>query len=279
MTEEKEPNYPNHRQSWGIVGIIILATVVFSPLSLVLNDITGKEFSFLLTYMLSMGVPLVVVHQLRKRKTSISGFKFNSCSPKIIVLILLATIGIQTGITSPLASLIPLPESMRTIFLDLAKMNGVFAGIAVVLAAPILEELIFRGIILNGLLSNHSPVKAIIISSVLFGVVHLNPWQFISAFLIGIFSGWVYYKTKNLSLSILIHFINNTFAFGSMYFVDAEAMIDMPLAEFYGGYLNFFLITAGALIVAALSLYFLKSELQDSLKQSAESYPEDPINK
>src|SRR5688500_8018501 len=98
MTGGKELSYPTHTQSWGIVGIIILATLIFSPLSLLLNDITGKEFSFLLTYLLSMGVPLVVVHQLRKKKTNISGFKFDGCSPKVIVLILLATIGIQTGL-------------------------------------------------------------------------------------------------------------------------------------------------------------------------------------
>lgn len=263
MTEEKELSYPNHSQSWGIVGIMILVTLVISPLSLLLNNITGKEFSFLVTYVLSTGGAFLIAHQLRKKKTGISEYKFALDSPKILILITLAIIGIQTGITSPLVSLIPVPEFMKTIFLDLAEMNGVFACIAIVLAAPILEELIFRGIILNGLLNSHTPAKAILISSALFGLVHLNPWQFISAFIIGIFSGWVYYKTKNLLLSILIHFVNNAVAFGSMYFMDmdAEAMIDMSLAEFYGGYLNFLLITVGALIVTAISLYFLKTEL------------------
>lgn len=216
-----------------------------------------------MTYVLSTGGAFLIAHQLRKKKTGISEYKFALDSPKILILITLAIIGIQTGITSPLVSLIPVPEFMKTIFLDLAEMNGVFACIAIVLAAPILEELIFRGIILNGLLNSHTPAKAILISSALFGLVHLNPWQFISAFIIGIFSGWVYYKTKNLLLSILIHFVNNAVAFGSMYFMDmdAEAMIDMSLAEFYGGYLNFLLITVGALIVTAISLYFLKTEL------------------
>lgn len=268
MTEEKELSYPNHGQSWGIVGMIILATLIFSPLNLVLDSIAGKEFSFLITYLLAMAAPFVLVNHLRKNKTGSAEFKFSSCSPKVVFLISLATIGIQTGLTSPLASLIPLPDSMRAVFLELANMNGIFACIAIVVAAPIFEELIFRGIILDGLLSSQTPTKAIVISSILFGVVHLNPWQFVSAFMIGVFSGWVYYKTKNLTLSILIHFVNNAFAFGSMYFVDVEAMIDMPLVEFYGGYMNFFLVTVGSLLVTAVSLYFLKSELTNSQNDS-----------
>jgi hypothetical protein len=273
MTEEKELSYPNHRQSWGILGIMIFATVVFSPLSLLLNNITGKEFSFLVTYLLSTGATFLVAHQLRKKKTNISEYKFSPTSPKILILITLSTIGIQTGITSPLVSLIPVPEFMKTILLELGNMNGVFACIAIVLAAPILEELIFRGIMLNGLLRAHTPIKAILISSILFGLVHLNPWQFISAFMIGIFSGWVYYKTKNLTLSIHIHFVNNAVAFGSMFFMDmdTETMIDMPLSEFYGGYLNFFLITLGALIVTAVSLYFLRDEITNNRSSTEHS--------
>lgn len=45
-----------------------------------------------------------------------------------------------------------------------------------VIAAPVLEELIFRGMMLEGLLKKYSPVTSIIISSILFGVAHLNPW-------------------------------------------------------------------------------------------------------
>ncbi|HET6541346.1 MAG TPA: CPBP family intramembrane glutamic endopeptidase, partial [Chryseolinea sp.] len=104
-------------------------------------------------------------------------------------------------------------------------------------------------------------VTSILISSALFGVVHLNPWQFISALIIGIFSGWVYYKTKNLTLSILIHFVNNLAAFSSMYFLDAEVAMDMPLSEQYGGFLNLVMITFGAIVVAVICLYFLRLEI------------------
>ncbi len=196
---------------------------------LILNDILGKELSFLVYYLLAMGVPFLIVHSIRRKRTGIKKYDFSLSSIKIMALVSISAIAIQAGIISPIVSALPMPESIQKLFIEFAKQNGVFSFISVVIAAPILEELIFRGIILNGLLKRYSPVKSIILSSILFGLVHLNPWQFIGALIIGVFSGWVYYKTKKLSLSILIHFANNLLAFVGMYFTDAEAMMTEPL--------------------------------------------------
>ena len=51
------------------------------------------------------------------------------------------------------------------------------ALLAVVIVAPLTEELLFRGVILRGLLLHYSAPKAVIASSLMFGLVHLNPWQ------------------------------------------------------------------------------------------------------
>jgi hypothetical protein len=59
----------------------------------------------------------------------------------------------------------------------------------------------------------------------------------------------------------MIHFVNNLAAFSSMYFLDAEAVIDMSLTELYGGFLNLVMITFGAIVAAAICLYFLRSEI------------------
>jgi membrane protease YdiL (CAAX protease family) len=80
----------------------------------------------------------------------------------------------------------------------------------VVIVAPVLEEIIFRGIIMKGLINKGlNPTKAIIISAVIFGIVHQNPWQFVGAGLLGCVLGLVYYKTKSLLLAILLHAFNN----------------------------------------------------------------------
>jgi len=76
--------------------------------------------------------------------------------------------------------------------------------------APVLEEVLFRGILQKGLINKGiTPIKAIFLSSFIFAVVHANPWQFVSAFILGIILGWVYNKTMTLLLSIILHAFNN----------------------------------------------------------------------
>ncbi|MGE8528651.1 lysostaphin resistance A-like protein [Chryseobacterium rhizosphaerae] len=82
--------------------------------------------------------------------------------------------------------------------------------IMTVILAPIFEEIIFRGIIQKGLVNKGiKPWKAIVYASIIFGVVHGNPWQFISAVILGCILGLVYHKTKTLLLPILLHAFNN----------------------------------------------------------------------
>lgn len=75
--------------------------------------------------------------------------------------------------------------------------------------APFIEEMMYRGIILNGLLKKYSTTIAIIISSLIFGLMHFSFLQSINAFFIGIIIGYIFIKTKSLYLCIFIHFFNN----------------------------------------------------------------------
>ena len=260
MIENKKIYYPSIRQSWGIVGIVILAMLLFSPVNMILNKVLGEEISFLVYYLLAMGVPFGIAHLIRNKRTGINTYNFSLSSFKIMAFVSISIIAIQTGIISPIVNSLPMPEFMQKIFLEFANQNGVFSFIAIVIAAPIIEELIFRGIILNGLLQRYSPIKSIILSSILFGIVHLNPWQFVGALIIGMFSGWVYYRTKKLSLSILIHLVNNLVAFLGMYFMDAETMMNESLTESYGGFTNWILITIGAILISILGIFLLRKE-------------------
>lgn len=82
--------------------------------------------------------------------------------------------------------------------------------ITAVICAPVFEEIVFRGIIQKGLINKGvRPVNAILMASVIFGLVHGNPWQFVGAVLLGCVLGLVYYKTKSLLLPMLLHGFNN----------------------------------------------------------------------
>lgn len=94
--------------------------------------------------------------------------------------------------------------------------------------APIIEEILFRGIIQKGMINNGvKPRTAILISAFVFGFIHFNPWQFVGAFLLGIVLGVVYFKTKSLLMSILLHSFNNTIAAIMMKYYDTESFSDL----------------------------------------------------
>ena len=102
------------------------------------------------------------------------------------------------------------PEVKRTLeALERTMSDGYITLIAVCLIAPFLEEMLFRGIILRGFLSHYSPRKSIIVSALIFGVVHLNLYQLPVAFILGCFLGWIYYLSRSLWPAILAHALYN----------------------------------------------------------------------
>ncbi len=92
-----------------------------------------------------------------------------------------------------------------------ALLDPIFAFISIALVAPIFEEIIFRGVILEQLNKRCGFTKSIIISSLLFGIYHGNIHQGINGFFIGLVLGIIYLRSGTLILSIFLHFINNAF--------------------------------------------------------------------
>lgn len=99
--------------------------------------------------------------------------------------------------------------------------------ITAVIMAPIFEEIIFRGIIQKGLINNGvQPWKAIVFASIVFGLVHGNPWQFVGAVMLGCVLGLVYYKTKSLLLPMLLHGFNNLCSSILIFYTKSENFAD-----------------------------------------------------
>jgi membrane protease YdiL (CAAX protease family) len=81
-----------------------------------------------------------------------------------------------------------------------------------VLLAPLTEELLFRGTLLRSLLRKVEPAAAVLVSAVVFGLVHVLGDPSIGTvialpaiILLGVVSGWQATNTGNLSRSILLH--------------------------------------------------------------------------
>ena len=269
-----EESYPNIRESWRVVGTIILFSILFIPIKMIFETTLGKELTSLIYYVLTMGITFLIIHRKRINRQETSNYDFGIGSIKIVLLLCFATAAILIGIKFPIVSQIPVPDYMQKILLDRGSETGVYSFITIVIAAPILEELIFRGIILNGLLKSYSPLKSIIISSLLFGLVHLNPWQFIGVSIIGILTGLVYFKTNKLTLSIIIHMTNNFLAFLGQYFSSRNVNLtksissEYSLTELYGGTTNLIVTLTVAITIALSSIYLLDKEFRKKEKNS-----------
>ena len=98
---------------------------------------------------------------------------------------------------------------------DLDRLvSGSWLGVVLaVVIAPITEEILFRGIILRGLLGRWHPWVAVLITSVLFALMHFNPAQAPIAIAIGMVLGWLYVRTRSLGICILGHAFNNAAAY------------------------------------------------------------------
>lgn len=264
MSDSENKNYPNIGQSLAIAGIMILATILISPLLIITNQFMSKDLSILIYYTIAVGLTFGVAYTIRKRKTGNKTFVFNIENKRIIPFIVISIIALNFGLISPIIDLIPMPEGWEKTFAILMRQGSFFTFLSIVIVAPILEELIFRGIILDGLLKKYSPIKSIIIASVLFGIVHLNPWQFIAAFSLGIFIGWIYYKTKSVSYAIIIHAANNLGGFLIIsFFSDLDNLSTTEtLAESYGGTLNLIVVLIGSALLFAISIYYLRKEFE-----------------
>lgn len=75
------------------------------------------------------------------------------------------------------------------------------------------EEMFFRGALQSTLQRWwKSPVAAILVSSIIFSLIHLSIYLFLSRVLLGIGLGWIFYKSRNIWVGTAVHFLNNTFA-------------------------------------------------------------------
>jgi hypothetical protein len=84
--------------------------------------------------------------------------------------------------------------------------------LAVVVLAPVTEELLFRGVLLRSLLRRTTPERAVVVSAVAFGLVHVVGDPSVGSLialpaiiLLGVVSGWAAVKTGNLSRSMCLH--------------------------------------------------------------------------
>lgn len=173
---------------------------------------------------------------------------WSSVSPLYLGLTTVATLSC-IWLLDALLSWVQLPDWMESSF---DVLQGGWLGIlSITIAGPILEEMLFRGVFTRVLLQRYRPILAILLSALIFGLIHINPVQVLGATLMGILLAWIYYRTSSLIPCILSHILNNSLSVSlHLTYPDAE-----NLAQVMGGELLFYwLLTAfmGLLFVGTL---------------------------
>lgn len=89
--------------------------------------------------------------------------------------------------------------------------SGIFILFGITLA-PIIEELVFRGVVMNRLKIKFGIIPAIFVSAIVFGIVHFD-LNVLGRLFFGVLSAILYFETKNIINCIILHILNNASIF------------------------------------------------------------------
>ena len=184
VAAEDDGGLPRDPLLWGLVNVLALGPIIYYGWSRASAE--GTSFSF-------------------------NPVRWPTLLPMVLLLIGLSIfISEIDNLTQSVIGPPPAVLDLSWMFIgeDRSPLGVVFL---LVVVAPVTEELLFRGVILPGLLSRHSSAMAVILSALLFALFHLNPWQFVGAFMLGVLFGWWYVKLGSLTPCLFGHAVVNGF--------------------------------------------------------------------
>ncbi len=168
------------------------------------------------TQLLIILLPVIMILRISKadiKKT----LRLNYTNPINFLLVLIAALPLLllSGILGQIINhIFPVSEAYLEILQNLitVQQEGLWFTIFVVGILPgVCEEVMFRGFILNAL-RKKGVWYGIILTAVLFGAFHLDPFRFLPATLLGIWLGYLAVKTNSLFVPVLAHFLQNSLA-------------------------------------------------------------------
>lgn len=261
------PPFPNWVDMLALLGLFLLSSLV----GIVGARIAGCEFptsggvypadwgwTVFLSYVVQMTAMVLLTllyRRIRRGTHRIARFSARGWNPVLLLwgVVLLLAVNI---VISPLLELIrfdwlPLPDPGR----------GLWALLSAVVAAPVLEELLCRGIVLESLRARYGVVTAWLGSSLFFGLIHLQPVMVVNAAVLGLIFAYLYIRTSSLWPCILLHAFNNALALLLMWTefpgakFEGRPMAELSLGELIDNPRLYALVYGAALLTALLSAW------------------------
>ncbi len=244
--------FPGWSDLLAFLGIFLLGTLASGllvvPLVKLLSQIPEPAVMFTayaVQFSLTIGLTLLYRHR-RGGRGPLLRFSLKWFNAPLILwgVVLVFMIGV---VIEPLLALFP--DSYLELLNNSIGQGG-WAVATTVLLAPVMEETLFRGIILESVRSRFGTLRAIMISAAVFGLIHIIPQQVINAFLVGIVLGFIYVRTQSLVSVIILHAINNALAYlQTIIFTDS----DFSVRELTGGSTLYYIVYGISAAVCALA--------------------------
>ena len=195
----------------GVLGITMIASSLIMGV-LVNTGSASKAFALFLSYTIPFSLTIIFAIWLflhKGYKNVLPKFSMSFINAPLVlygcVLLILSSVVLE-----PVISIFP-KEWMTTLNKQIGSSG--WSILTTIVMAPILEEILFRGVIQGSAMSRFGAMRAIFISSAVFGLIHIMPQQVIYAFVVGLVLGYVYWKTKSIMSVITIHAFNNSLVF------------------------------------------------------------------
>ena len=215
---EKNVAFPSLPQAVLLVGALFAMELV---VGIVLNGarnvlgITSAQ-TWTLGELLANGLVFATVMQYRgltyRGLFHPAGTSMRATAANVVpwVLLLVPALVITLSmVVNVITGLFPLSDSNRAMFEEMAG-NDLATLLMGCVIAPVVEEMLFRGVILRGFLQRYDRGMAIWASSALFGLAHLNVYQFAVGLLMGAVCGWLYTRARSLVPCVALHMAYNS---------------------------------------------------------------------
>ncbi len=223
-----------------LVIVFILYQIVGGGLTLLLSGgkVTSENAGFIrwatvLSQLLLILLPTIILGRLRYGSLR-SAFSFRWPGVRQTLLSVLGVFALQQLLQAYMfiQDSLPLPPKLREV-VDLVKglyeetyrllvtaknpSEFLVVVLTVALVPAIAEEFLFRGLVQKSVGESTGGMRAAITTGIIFGAYHLNPISVVPLVLLGAYFGYLVYRSRNLAISVSVHFFNNFFACAAAY--------------------------------------------------------------
>ncbi len=179
---------------------------VLSPLIMELVELISGNLALLLPFLLL----LFISHSPVERILPFRPFRASVTLPSLFIALGVSVIGyVASVMISAFLSLFGIQPVMADLGFPTEASAAFLFVLNITLIAPLAEEIVFRGVILNTL-RRFGDCFALLISSLLFALIHLNLVQIPNAFVMGLVIGYFTLSTGSLWTGVCIHVLNNS---------------------------------------------------------------------